>query len=136
MQVGAFVKASGLSRTTVRYYERCGLLKPLPSLNGNSYRQYSPDLVEKANMIRLAQSLGFSIKEIIRLMQAWENGKLSADDQRRELEKKRTEIRQKRASLLAMERYIDAKLAWLAEGGKGHMPIMGVAIRIGAQTSA
>jgi MerR family transcriptional regulator, copper efflux regulator len=127
MQVGAFVKASGLSRTTVRYYERCGLLKPLPSANGNSYRQYTPELVQRASMIRLAQSLGFSIKEITRLMHAWENGKLSPDDQRCELEKKRTEIRQKRESLLAMERYIDAKLAWLAEGGKGDMPKMGVA---------
>jgi MerR family transcriptional regulator, copper efflux regulator len=125
MQVGAFVKASGLSRTTVRYYERCGLLKPLPSANGNSYRQYSAELVERANMIRLAQSLGFSIKEIVRLMQAWENGKLSPDDQRSELETKRSEIRQKRASLVAMGRYIDAKLAWLAAGSTGDMPKMG-----------
>lgn len=126
MQIGAFVRASGLSRTTVRYYERCGMLKPSSISNGNSYRIYGQDLVERARMIRLAQSLGFSIKEIIRLLHAWENGTLSQDDQRRELETKRTEIRQKRRSLLAMERYIDAKLVWLADGGTGDMPKMGV----------
>jgi MerR family transcriptional regulator, copper efflux regulator len=124
MQIGAFVKASGLSRTTVRYYERCGLLKPSTGLNGNSYRIYGPELIERAQMIRLAQSLGFSIKEIIRLMHASENNRLSSDDQRHELERKLAEIRHKRASLLAMECYIEAKLVWLANGGTGQMPKM------------
>ena len=83
MRIGEFEKASGLNRTTVRFYERRGLLKPYPAGDGNGYRRYGPEHVERARMIRMGQSLGFSIAEMLRILNAWDGKALSAEEQSR-----------------------------------------------------
>ncbi len=125
MQIAAFERASGLTRTTVRYYERCGLLKPASLSRNGSYRQYDDEQVERAKMIRIAQSLGFSIKEILRLLRAWDSGALTIEEQRSELNIKRAEIIEKKNRLIEIELYLDAKLLWLDNGDQGPKPRLG-----------
>jgi DNA-binding transcriptional MerR regulator len=122
MRIGAFVRASGLPRTTVRFYERVGLLEPGTSASGNGYRVYGPAHVERARLVRLAQKLGFSIAEILALMRAWEGGTLTEVEKRQALLDKLAEVEAKLADLALMRRYIAAKLAWMEAGGQGLPP--------------
>ena len=62
MQIGEIANATGLSRDTLRFYEKRGLLRARRSANG--YRDYPPEAVEWLRYLRLAQSLGFTLAEI------------------------------------------------------------------------
>ena len=65
MLIGEIVRQSGLSRDTIRYYERLGLLKtvgrPAPT---NDYKAYAPDTLARLKSITLGKRLGFSLTEI------------------------------------------------------------------------
>ncbi|NRR29805.1 MerR family transcriptional regulator [Oxalobacteraceae bacterium] len=62
MQIGEISAATGLSRDTLRFYEKRGLLRARRGSNG--YRDYPPEAADWLRYIRLAQSLGFTLKEI------------------------------------------------------------------------
>jgi DNA-binding transcriptional MerR regulator len=52
---------------TIRFYERCGLL-PKPQRRANGYRVYDEAALSQVRFIRNAQSLGFSLDEIRRIL--------------------------------------------------------------------
>ncbi|SDF51460.1 MULTISPECIES: MerR family transcriptional regulator [unclassified Duganella] len=62
MQIGEIAAATGISRDTLRFYEKRGLLRARRSANG--YRDYPPEAVNWLRYIRLAQTLGFTLSEI------------------------------------------------------------------------
>ena len=62
MQIGELAGATGISRDTLRFYEKRGLLGARRGANG--YRDYPPEAVDWLRYIRTAQQLGFSLKEI------------------------------------------------------------------------
>lgn len=62
MQIGELAAATGLSRDTLRFYEKRGLLRASRSSNG--YRDYAPESVDWLRYLRTAQQLGFTLAEI------------------------------------------------------------------------
>ncbi len=64
MRIGELAARTGLTRDTVRFYERTGLVasRRLP----NGYRDFPPEAVAWLTYVRTAQSLGFSLAEIAR----------------------------------------------------------------------
>jgi MerR family transcriptional regulator, copper efflux regulator len=62
MRIGEIATATGISRDTLRFYEKRGLLRA--RRGGNGYRDYPPEAVEWLRYIRTAQSLGFTLAEI------------------------------------------------------------------------
>ena len=69
MLISEFAHATGLSRDTIRFYVRRGLLVPLAGNKGgsNPYQVFTNEHVQMARTIRMAQSLGFSLREIAAL---------------------------------------------------------------------
>ncbi|MFA9465105.1 MAG: MerR family transcriptional regulator [Velocimicrobium sp.] len=67
MNIKALSKLSDTPISTIRYYERCGLL-PIPNRLANNYRDYDELAVQYLNFIRYMNGLGFSLhrtKEVI-----------------------------------------------------------------------
>jgi MerR family transcriptional regulator, copper efflux regulator len=62
MHIGEIAAATGISRDTLRFYEKRGLLTA--RRGGNGYRDYPPEAVDWLRYIRTAQQLGFTLKEI------------------------------------------------------------------------
>jgi len=62
MQIGELAAATGLSRDTLRFYEKRGLL--LSRRLANGYRDYPPETVQWLCYLRAAQALGFTLAEI------------------------------------------------------------------------
>ncbi len=65
--ISQLAKVAGIPTTTVRYYERIGLLQPEDRSQGN-YRLYGDDSLRKAKFIRAAQSIGFTLDDVKTLL--------------------------------------------------------------------
>ena len=67
LTVNGVVKASGLSRETLRYYEKMGLLNPQRRAT-NGYRVYAADDLERLEFILRTKKAGFTIRKIRELL--------------------------------------------------------------------
>jgi MerR family copper efflux transcriptional regulator len=67
MTIGELARRAGVGVETVRYYQRRKLF-PEPARSPRSTREYQPDALELLRFIRRARGLGFTIKEIERLL--------------------------------------------------------------------
>lgn len=72
MRIGELCVKAGLSKDTVRYYERQGLLEKIPQPNGsNNYKVYSAVDLQRLKMIKHAKMLGFTLAEISDVLAVW-----------------------------------------------------------------
>lgn len=124
MLISEFARTAGLTPDTVRFYIRRGLLKPETSAKGGArpYQIFTADHVEAAQMIKLAQSLGFSLKEIAVLAAEYNAGNLTLKRSRDVMQKQLDKLEAKAAQLGAVISYLRAKVKWLDRGGKGRQP--------------
>lgn len=65
--IGQIADAVDVATSTLRYYEREGLLKPSERSKAG-YRLYDADAVQRLQFIRTAQSVGFSLDDIRALL--------------------------------------------------------------------
>jgi DNA-binding transcriptional MerR regulator len=63
MKIGEIAQRSGIPASTIRYYEREGLL-PKAQRGANGYRRYRDNTLERLDLIQLGQNLGFSLDAI------------------------------------------------------------------------
>lgn len=67
MTIGRLARECEVPVSTIRYWERVGLLAPGGRTCSN-YRVYSDDAVARVRLIRMSQSLGFTIADIHTLL--------------------------------------------------------------------
>jgi len=67
LTIGALAKAAGVPTSTVRHYERAGLLLP-SRRNGANYRLYSQEDLHRLRFVRAAQATGFTLDDIEQLL--------------------------------------------------------------------
>ena len=118
MQISEFSLRTGLSRDTVRFYVRLGLLKPKTSAKGgsNPYQVFSDEDVQLAEVIRISQALGMSLKEIGALSQARREGRTSVARSVEVLSKQAALMERRARQFESMASYLHAKIAWLENG--------------------
>jgi len=63
LKIGELASRTGLSRATIRSYEREAVL-PRPARTPAGYRLYGPEVVERLALIKRARALGFSLADI------------------------------------------------------------------------
>lgn len=65
MRIGELARKSGLSRDTIRFYERQGLIasRPEPGAS-NSYRDYPDEVVLTLDMIAEARAAGMTLTDV------------------------------------------------------------------------
>jgi MerR family copper efflux transcriptional regulator len=63
MKIGELAERSGMPASTIRYYEKEGLL-PKAQRGANGYRVYHANALERLDLIQLGQRLGFSLDTI------------------------------------------------------------------------
>ncbi|MEU1470602.1 MerR family transcriptional regulator [Streptomyces sp. NPDC005761] len=62
MRIGELAAQTGMTRDTLRFYEKMGLIAGRRLANG--YRDFAPGTVAWLHYVRTAQTLGFSLAEI------------------------------------------------------------------------
>ncbi|MCH7686954.1 MAG: heavy metal-responsive transcriptional regulator [Planctomycetes bacterium] len=65
--ISQLAKAAEVPTTTVRYYERIGLVEPEDRSQGN-YRLYSDESLSKLKFVRAAQAIGFTLEDVKALL--------------------------------------------------------------------
>lgn len=68
LTIGKLAQAACVPASTIRYYERVGLLSPAERTRGN-YRVFHHDSLERVRFIRAAQKHGFSLDDIRKLVE-------------------------------------------------------------------
>lgn len=63
MRIRELEKKTGLTRDTIRYYERVGLISR-PTRESNGFRIYSKQNIKELNFIKMSQDIGFTLAEI------------------------------------------------------------------------
>lgn len=79
MKIGQASAASGISERMIRHYEKIGLVRPAARRN-SGYRDYGPRDVNTLMFIARARDLGFSIEEIGKLLELWNDRARSSAD--------------------------------------------------------
>lgn len=72
MNIGEAAKVSGVNAKLIRHYESIGII-PKASRSDSGYRTYSETDVHILSFVRRARSLGFSMKDIKKLVGLWRN---------------------------------------------------------------
>lgn len=67
MTIGRLAAACGVSRDTIRFYEREGLL-PRPRRTASRYRAYAGEDEARLRFIRQAQAIGLTLEDIQELL--------------------------------------------------------------------
>ena len=67
MHIGEMASRAAVNVQTIRFYEREGLL-PAPTRNNSGYRCYGPSDLERVTFIKRNQELGFTLGEIMQLL--------------------------------------------------------------------
>ncbi len=102
MIIGDVVKQLGIPASTLRYYERKGLIKPQARISGR--RQFDEATLLRLRFIQLAQTTGFSLDEIKRLLSSFIEGTPDTGNQCQNFaRKKQLEIRQQIEDLQHMD---------------------------------
>ena len=72
MNIGQVAKVSGINAKLIRHYESIGII-PKASRSDSGYRVYSDADVHVLTFVKRARILGFSMKEIKKLLGLWRN---------------------------------------------------------------
>jgi len=67
MTIGELARQAGVTPEAVRYYERVGVLDAAPR-NAQGHRRYGAGVLDELRLLRSAQTLGFSLAEIGRML--------------------------------------------------------------------
>jgi DNA-binding transcriptional MerR regulator len=121
-RIGALASQSGVSRDTIRYYERYGLLgKALRTPAG--YRVYTEPAVKRLRVIGNARRFGFSLAEIRSFMQVREAGgapcqqvRTAAEERLRGVERQIEELGARRDAMRATLAQWNATLSRTPQG--------------------
>ncbi len=81
MLIGQLVKRTGLSKDTIRFYEKHGLI----SVNhkerrSNNYKEYSNEILKKLLTIKRLKNFGFTLNEISGLLEMIEMNEASCNN--------------------------------------------------------
>jgi len=107
MTIGSLAEAGRTSVTTIRFYERAGLM-PFPERTAGGHRNYTNDHLRRLLFIRRARELEFSIEEIGTLLLLAEPARTSCREIQHLAIAHLTKLRQKITELTRLERMLAA----------------------------
>ena len=90
MLINELSKRTGVSTHTIRFYEKSGLIKGSrdETVSSNNYFHYNDESVERLEFINEAKSVGFTIREIGQMIDAWYTNRYAKEDKLAILEEK------------------------------------------------
>ena len=108
MLINELSKKTGISIHTIRFYEKSGLIKGQQdaTIKSNNYFHYDDITVEKLEFINDAKSVGFTIREIGQIIDAWYNRKYTKKQKLEILDEKLISLEQKMKEIKEMKKQI------------------------------
>jgi MerR family mercuric resistance operon transcriptional regulator len=108
--ISQLAHAAEVPTTTVRYYERVGLVQPEDRSVGN-YRLYSDESLQKLKFIRTAQAIGFTLDDVKALLFAPDSSAASCRQVQSLIEERLAEVAQRLKDLRHVQQVLKSSLA-------------------------
>jgi Cu(I)-responsive transcriptional regulator len=105
--IGTAAERSGVSAKMIRHYESLGLLRK-PKRTASGYRVYDDKDVHSLRFIRRARDLGFSMREVARLLGLWQDRRRASAEVRKVAQAHIAELETKIQELQSMRRTLEA----------------------------
>lgn len=115
LYIGKLAREADVNITTIRYYERRGLM-PEPERLASGYRVYPADSVTRLRFIKNAQILGFSLEEIEQLLSLRVDADVNCAEVQQQARDKISAIEDKIQLLRQMQDAL-ARLAQMCDSG-------------------
>ena len=80
-RVAELAERAGVAASTVRFYERAGLISPARWARAG-YRMFDESAVDELLFVQRAKGIGMSLKDIAGLVAAWPTGKCQSPQAR------------------------------------------------------
>ena len=97
--IGALAKEANTTKDTVRHYDALGLLKSRKRQAGSRlYTEFHPECVERIELIKSAQVVGFTLNEIRENFDDFYNGRIGLDEQLAFVQKKLDQVLKQQAN--------------------------------------
>jgi DNA-binding transcriptional MerR regulator len=124
---GQLADLAGVSRDTLRHYERKGVLtRPLRGHNG--YRPYPSEALQRVQLVRRALSVGFTLDELARVLKVRDAGGAPCEEVRRIASQKLVDVQEQLRELTSLRddlqkilREWNARLAERSEGKRANL---------------
>lgn len=108
--ISELARSVGVPTTTLRYYERIGLLEPEDRSQGN-YRLYSDESLRRLKFIRAAQAIGFTLGDVKTLLDRGDEERPSCAAVQSLIAERLAEIDHRLKDLRHVQRVLKAALA-------------------------
>jgi DNA-binding transcriptional MerR regulator len=103
MLIGQLVKETGLSKDTIRFYEKHGLIKvSRKERRDNNYKEYSNEVLTKLLTVKRLKGFGFTLNEVADLLDMIEMNEASCKNVSHKINDKVTLLDEKIRELIAL----------------------------------
>lgn len=103
---------SGMSEYTLRYYEKIGLIQPIPRDGSSGHRRYSAETTQIAEALACLRASGLSLDDMRRYLQLRERGDEAAAEQKALFLAHAKEVAEEIRKLHIRQRYLKGKVAY------------------------
>lgn len=107
--ISQLARAADTPTTTVRYYERIGLVEP-EDRSASNYRLYSEESLHKLKFIRTAQAIGFTLDDVKALLTTPSSAASSCREVQSLIENRLAEVDHRLRDLRLVQRVLKASL--------------------------
>lgn len=107
--IGELAKAADVPTSTIRYYERRGLVQADNRSAGN-YRLFGREALERIRFIRAAQATGFTLDDVVTLLELRVAADKSCDDVQVLMEERLADIKKRMLELRHVEQVLNSFL--------------------------
>lgn len=107
--ISQLARTADVPTSTVRYYERVGLLEPEDRSQGN-YRLYTSESLQRLRFIRAAQAIGFTLDDVKLLLGSQDGSTPSCPEVQHLIEERLDDIDKRLSDLRHVQRVLKVSL--------------------------
>ncbi|WP_201535146.1 MerR family transcriptional regulator [Psychrobacter ciconiae] len=101
--IGALARQANTTKDTVRHYDQLGLLKSRKRQAGSRlYTEFHPECIERIELIKSAQAIGFTLIELKDSLNDYYDGQLDIDEQLVITKQKLEQLKKQQANISRM----------------------------------
>ena len=109
--IGELAAKANTTKDTVRHYEQLGLLRSRKRQAGSRlYTEFHPECVERIELIKSAQAIGFTLTEIKNSLNDYYDGQLDIDLQLMLTQQKLEQVKKQQANISIMVELLSERL--------------------------
>lgn len=109
--IGRLATQANTTKDTVRHYDQLGLLKSRKRQAGSRlYTEFHPQCVERIELIKSAQAIGFTLTEIKNSLDDYYDGNLGVDEQLSLTQQKLKQVRKQQANIKLMAEMLSERI--------------------------